>query len=537
MADKARAVLLAEKWADEDPTGWWLSEKLDGVRAYFTGSTFYSRLGNKFPAPQWFIDGMPKQPLDGELWCGRGQFQKCVGIVKSSSRQDEWKYVTYLAFDAPQARGPFEERYASVKKACDAPDKVSCAAVGMVKCKGKQHLLDELKRVEAAGGEGLMLRQPKSEYEWRRSKTLLKVKTFFDEEAIVIGHEPGKGRHTGRMGALRLRTPDGREFSVGSGFNDKQRNRPPKKGAIVSYRFQELSQPPSLKPRFPTFICERIDIDWDDYCKSYVRPDPAKRAAPSLKRQHTILYSNTPSGRVGPSDDTSDAMAAVAAANAAADDADDDDDDNDDDNDNADADLSADGRLKCRFGATCYRKSEHHKTRFWHPPLKRTPLPKDDGSSAAKPDAPAAKKARTDDNADDMDLDFDTEPDDDMPAPQPDPLPVPAETFASNVCMVPVGDPDYDATPIYLGVGATTLGRGVLGLANKRLSRAQVVMHVKAGVPPELEVVGMNKTHVTPTGGASASCAPGTRKKLADGDEIALLDGMVPRFKVRIMTE
>jgi len=36
-------LLLAEKWpADHDPTDWWLSEKLDGVRAYWDGQQFLS---------------------------------------------------------------------------------------------------------------------------------------------------------------------------------------------------------------------------------------------------------------------------------------------------------------------------------------------------------------------------------------------------------------------------------------------------------------------------------------------------------------
>ena len=84
-------VMLAEKWDNQDPTGWWMSEKLDGVRAWWTGSVLLSRLGNTFPAPKWFTEALPKVPLDGELWCGRGQFKEAVSITKSSKRQDDWK--------------------------------------------------------------------------------------------------------------------------------------------------------------------------------------------------------------------------------------------------------------------------------------------------------------------------------------------------------------------------------------------------------------------------------------------------------------
>ncbi len=54
------------------------------------------------------------------------------------------------------------------------------------KCKGQEHLAEKLKEVEAKGGEGLMLRKPKSLYVGARSTTLLKVKSFFDDEAKVL---------------------------------------------------------------------------------------------------------------------------------------------------------------------------------------------------------------------------------------------------------------------------------------------------------------------------------------------------------------
>ena len=54
-----------------------------------------------------------------------------------------------------------------------------------------------------------MLRDPQSKYENRRSKTLLKVKTFHDDEATVIGYKPGTGRCYGMVGALRVRNTHG----------------------------------------------------------------------------------------------------------------------------------------------------------------------------------------------------------------------------------------------------------------------------------------------------------------------------------------
>ena len=57
-------------------------------------------------------------------------------------------------------------------------------------------------------------------YENKRSNALLKVKKFEDAEATIIGHEPGTGRLTGLLGAIRVREDSGTEFKIGSGFND-----------------------------------------------------------------------------------------------------------------------------------------------------------------------------------------------------------------------------------------------------------------------------------------------------------------------------
>src|SRR3954464_15558262 len=82
-ADKAGPpLLLAERWDNaQDLAGWWMSEKLDGVRAYWDGKALISRLGNPFHAPDRFVAGLPAEPLDGELWIGRRAFQRTVGIV------------------------------------------------------------------------------------------------------------------------------------------------------------------------------------------------------------------------------------------------------------------------------------------------------------------------------------------------------------------------------------------------------------------------------------------------------------------------
>src|ERR1041384_521678 len=104
-------VLLAESWDNAtDLTGWWMSEKLDGVRAYWDGKQFFSRLGNTYHAPDWFVAGLPDTPLDGELWGGRKKFQRTVSIARRQDKSDHWKELSFVVFDAPSMNAPFEER-------------------------------------------------------------------------------------------------------------------------------------------------------------------------------------------------------------------------------------------------------------------------------------------------------------------------------------------------------------------------------------------------------------------------------------------
>src|SRR3954470_9926576 len=108
---KAAPVLLAESWdGNLDPAGWWISEKLDGVRAYWDGKQLLSRLGNVLHAPDYFLNGLPAHPLDGELFLARKSFQRTVAIVRRQDKSDLWKQIRFLIFDAPAHGGPFEER-------------------------------------------------------------------------------------------------------------------------------------------------------------------------------------------------------------------------------------------------------------------------------------------------------------------------------------------------------------------------------------------------------------------------------------------
>jgi DNA ligase-1 len=274
---KAPPILLAHKWeTDHDPAGWWMSEKLDGIRAYWDGTSFISRLGNRFHAPDWFVADLPPDTLDGELWVGRKMFQRTTSIVRSGAQSDEWEQVTYVVFDAPRAPGTFEDRLAHAQRLLAQAQAPHARWLDHVVCRGIDHLREELSRVEGLGGEGLMLRRPKSMYEVGRSSSLLKVKTFHDAEATIVGHAAGTGKHKGRLGALIVELADGTRFNVGTGFSDAERDDPPKVGAVITFRYQELSK--DGVPRFPSYIGERLDVKTP---ASIMRPAAGAKTRPS----------------------------------------------------------------------------------------------------------------------------------------------------------------------------------------------------------------------------------------------------------------
>ncbi|MGF1525429.1 MAG: DNA ligase [Candidatus Competibacterales bacterium] len=252
-AKEGPPLLLAQTWDNAaDLTGWWMSEKLDGVRAYWDGKGFLSRQGNTFHAPEWFVSGLPPSPLDGELWLDRQAFQRTVSIVRRQDQSDHWQQIRFLVFDAPSHPDPFEGRMAFLEATLGQGHNPRAVFHRPTRCRGLEHLGQTLGEIEALGGEGLMVREPGSRYEVGRSQTLLKVKRFRDAEAVVVDHQPGKGRHKGRLGALLVQLADGTAFSIGTGFSDAQRAAPPPIGAVVTFRYQELSD--RGVPRFPSFV-------------------------------------------------------------------------------------------------------------------------------------------------------------------------------------------------------------------------------------------------------------------------------------------
>lgn len=257
LAKTSPDVLLAQNAPPGlDPASYWVSEKLDGVRALWDGKTLRFRSGRTVAAPPWFLAKLPATALDGELWMGRGTFDALSGAVRRSQPRDaEWQQLKYMVFELPKAEGTsttFTQRIWQMQAVVQTAAWSQLEAVEQTRVANQATLQARLRAVTGAGGEGLVLHLASAPVTSGRSDVLLKLKPVQDAEAEVVGHVPGKGKFEGMLGALEVKTTGGQHFKLGTGLSDAQRQNPPPVGSTVTYTYRDLT--PSGKPRFASFL-------------------------------------------------------------------------------------------------------------------------------------------------------------------------------------------------------------------------------------------------------------------------------------------
>lgn len=303
---KAEYLMLAQVYDPNKHTcaGKYVSEKLDGTRAYWDGGVsrgaplvtvpwanvrdktgavkknlpslatgLWSRYGNPIMAPDWFLNQMPCCPLDGELWAGRGEFQKCRSVVSRDEPDERWQDITYVAFGSPSPANMYSNRtikgsniqlemsagntYGFIQQRIEAGviedyqgmmsedtferelaflnDAIGCQENISVHYQRRlsndeNEARDELNRflysVLDNGGEGAMLRNAHSVWKPHRTYDLLKVKPFQDDDAVVVGFTSGRetdkgSKNRGKIGAL-ITEYKGKRLEL-SGMTDKER--------------------------------------------------------------------------------------------------------------------------------------------------------------------------------------------------------------------------------------------------------------------------------------------------------------------------
>lgn len=253
------ALMLANPMPDDIKLAdYWVSEKYDGIRAYWDGRQLLTRGGQVIHAPTWFTRGWPAHALDGELWGGPGRFEDTLSTARREQPQEQrWRALRYMVFDLPQQGQRFDQRLPILMRSVDALQQPWIKAVRQRRVASRAALRRLLVDVERAGGEGLMLHRGDSLYRAGRSDDLLKLKSMDDAEATVIAYLPGKGKYAGLVGALRVQDADGMRFNLGSGLSGAMRRDPPPIGSLVTYRYR--GRHASGKPRFAVLLRVRVD--------------------------------------------------------------------------------------------------------------------------------------------------------------------------------------------------------------------------------------------------------------------------------------
>jgi DNA ligase-1 len=253
LADDKPGIMLAEIYQQGlDLSQYWVSEKLDGVRARWDGEQLLSRGGNVFAAPEWFTKDFPAVSLDGELWMGRRRYEDTSSVVRRHQPHEGWRDIRFMVFDLPEHAGTFSDRVTAMKYLARQVDSPYLVIIKQEVFDTEETLKQQLQAVLAQGGEGLMLHRKTAHYLRGRSQDLLKLKPHTDAEATVIGYRPGKGKFSGQVGSLKVRTDQGIVFYIGTGLSDEQRRHPPPLHSQITFRHQGFTK--NGIPRFPVFL-------------------------------------------------------------------------------------------------------------------------------------------------------------------------------------------------------------------------------------------------------------------------------------------
>lgn len=259
-------VTLAEDYSKNkgiNVIDWFFSIKYDGVRAIWTGKEFITRNNNKINVPTFFLDMFPSNiKLDGEFIyldnieqypIIKSNFYSMNGLTKEKIPTEIlWRrHVVYMVFDIPIRLTPFNERYDILKKILKSNRHIKIVRQVKVTSLEKLQKLEQL--VVMNGGEGGMLKKHDSYYIQKRTKDLLKVKRFYDNEAIVLDYHV----FNNILSSVLCKWVNGplkdKIFEVGSGFNDYDRLNYQKvipKGKIITVKYFEIND---NLPRFPTY--------------------------------------------------------------------------------------------------------------------------------------------------------------------------------------------------------------------------------------------------------------------------------------------
>jgi DNA ligase 1 len=157
----------------ENITDYLASEKLDGVRAFWTGSEFMTRHGKVLSMPEWFKEGMPDIRLDGELWMGNGTFAELQSEMQRKG--GDWRGIRFMIFDMAVLRVSTIDRIKALES-LDLP--AHCTVISHATMQHHAELDAMEEHIVTRGGEGICLRHKDEFY---RPNNFIKVKRLFPD--------------------------------------------------------------------------------------------------------------------------------------------------------------------------------------------------------------------------------------------------------------------------------------------------------------------------------------------------------------------
>jgi len=256
VAQAPQLFLLKTYKDDMNVTGWVMSEKYDGVRAYWDGQKLISRSGKVFSPPEHFTKDFPSFVLDGELWSKRGEFENIVSIVNSKDAGSRWNVLSFMVFEVPEQKGDLFQRLQVLDNYLEKRPHTKIKLIKQTSITKHNEVKKYFEKLTKKGAEGIVVRNPALSYYVGRKKDALKYKLFLDAECKVVSIMEGRGKYKNKMGTLGCDFK-GNIIKIGSGFSDKQRNSPPSLGSVISFKYYGLT---SLgNPKYPVFLRARQD--------------------------------------------------------------------------------------------------------------------------------------------------------------------------------------------------------------------------------------------------------------------------------------
>jgi DNA ligase-1 len=196
--------------------------KLDGIRCIVKSDGMWTRNGKQIISAPHIFESLkhhflanPDLILDGELYYrDRNNFNTICSLVKktkptSQDLEESKKLIQYWIYDVPSRLGRFDVRKVELYKYFHDEYIVM---VETHLAQSEADMLSKYSEYIEQGYEGLMIRTLSGDYENKRSKTLLKYKTFEDDEFEILDVYEGQGRLTGMVGQMLFKTKKGDMF-------------------------------------------------------------------------------------------------------------------------------------------------------------------------------------------------------------------------------------------------------------------------------------------------------------------------------------